>query len=50
MEVLVSEVSMGEFSLSTVPRQIVRSLEITPADVTDAAAAATEEGAGAPAA
>ena len=26
---LVSEVSMGEFALDTVPRQIVRSLEIT---------------------
>ena len=26
---LVSEVSLGEFSLETVPRQIVRTLEIT---------------------
>ena len=26
---LVSEVSLGEFALDTVPRQIVRSLEIT---------------------
>ena len=26
---LVSEVSQGEFALDTVPRQIVRSLEIT---------------------
>ena len=28
---LVSEVSLGEFALDTVPRQIVRSLEITEA-------------------